>query len=445
MKKLFIILFFIILHFTFYLPWQKDCICRWITQDWQYFEIVKDVRFIDENTGFYAGLNGAIGGFYKTINSGFNWTQIYFRAIFQIQKIDSTAVYLRGRDNQENDKLYRSYDKGITWDSINYGLAGFLGMYFINRDTGWIGLFNGTTTMIYLTTNGGITLQNLSYISSMWVRNFYFLKEKVNGYYIGYLSNADHVMKTTNSGYNWVYLPGLPNTNLDVVQITFLNKDTGWVSTGKLFKTTNGGNNWIQQYMPNFPYTFFGNNRFSVINEDTIYSDFAILNVGGNQYRSLVFKTTNGGVNWGYSIPETSVYKDNRCPDFINSKTGWFTNTKTTNGGGTFIYTDIKPISVNIPEEYNLKQNYPNPFNSSTVIEFNIPKESEVTLRIYDITGKVVMRVIEGFRLNRGEYKYQIESFDMSGLSSGVYFYNMTARNNYGTVFSETKKMIYSK
>jgi hypothetical protein len=98
-----------------------------------------------------------------------------------------------------------------------------------------------------------------------------------------------------------------------------------------------------------------------------------------------------------------------------------------------------------IPKEYSLSQNYPNPFNYSTIIGFTIPKESEVTLRIYDITGKLVMRVIEGFRLGRGEYRYRIESFDMSGLSSGVYFYNMSARNKYGTIFSETKKMIYNK
>jgi len=80
-----------------------------------------------------------------------------------------------------------------------------------------------------------------------------------------------------------------------------------------------------------------------------------------------------------------------------------------------------------------------------TVIKFTTPKESEVTFRIYDITKKVVMRVIEGFRLGRGEYRYKIESFDMSGLSSRVCFYNMTVRNKYGTVFIETKKMIFSK
>jgi hypothetical protein len=116
MRKIFLIfiLFFIIVHFTLNI---ENCVCQWITQDWPYFEIVQDVKFLDENTGFYAGFNGANGGFYKTTNSGFNWTQIYFQSIFQIQKIDSTTIYLNGRDIQANDKIYRSYDKGITWDT----------------------------------------------------------------------------------------------------------------------------------------------------------------------------------------------------------------------------------------------------------------------------------------------------------------------------------------
>ena len=159
----------------------------------------------------------------------------------------------------------------------------------------------------------------------------------------------------------------------------------------------------------------------------------------------MIYKTTNGGNNWRYQLPDTVIMTTYLCSYFINSMTGWFTNTKTTNGDGPIIFTEVKPISVNMIEKYKLKQNFPNPFNLSTVIKFTISKESEITLRLYDITGKLVMRVIEGFGLSRGEYKYQIESFDKSGLSSGVYFYNMTARNKFGTVFNETKKMIYSK
>lgn len=448
MKKPILILFFIIVHFTLNI---ENCVCQWITQDWTYFQIVRDVKFLDENTGFYTGSTSGVWGFYKTTNGGFNWSQIYFYKVFWFQKIDSAALYMGGRDIAANDKLYRSYNKGTTWDSINYGLDGLVSMYFINRDTGWIGLFNGTTTNIYLTTNGGITLQNLSSISSSWVRNFYFLKEKVNGYYVGYCSNADLVQKTTNSGYNWVTLPVLPyNSSNDIKQITFLNKDTGWVSnsSNRIFKTTNGGYNWIQQLFPGGNYVGMGCNRFCVVNKDTIFSDYGILYFSlRKDYldRGVVFKTTNGGNNWGYQLPDTVIINTYLCPDFINSKTGWFTNTKTTNGGGPIIFTEVKPISVNIPDGYKLNQNYPNPFNSSTVIEFTIPNESEVTLRIYDITGKIVLRIIEGFRLIRGEYRYKIESFDMSGLSSGVYFFNMTARNNYGMVFCETKKMIFSK
>ena len=99
------------------------------------------------------------------------------------------------------------------------------------------------------------------------------------------------------------------------------------------------------------------------------------------------------------------------------------------------------PVSVTnngtgIPSEFSLGQNFPNPFNPSTTINVSIPKESEITLKIYDITGKEVSSLADGI-LKAGLYKF---TFNATELPSGIYFYNLQTDG-----FTETKKMVLIK
>jgi hypothetical protein len=89
-----------------------------------------------------------------------------------------------------------------------------------------------------------------------------------------------------------------------------------------------------------------------------------------------------------------------------------------------------------IPSGYHLSQNYPNPFNPSTTIEFDLPKTSEVTLKIYNILGEEVTTLLSTSLLS-GSYKYE---WDASGLASGVYLYRLEAAD-----FVRTRKMILMK
>ncbi len=89
-----------------------------------------------------------------------------------------------------------------------------------------------------------------------------------------------------------------------------------------------------------------------------------------------------------------------------------------------------------IPEKFRLEQNYPNPFNPVTNLEFGISDRGFVSLKIYDLLGKEVATLVNA-ELNAGSYKY---NFDASNLSSGIYFYKLSAKN-----FSETKRMILLK
>jgi hypothetical protein len=91
---------------------------------------------------------------------------------------------------------------------------------------------------------------------------------------------------------------------------------------------------------------------------------------------------------------------------------------------------------TSIPSNFSLLQNYPNPFNPSTLISYGLPKDGVVTLKIYEVLGKEVKTLADGFK-TQGKYTV---SFDASKLASGIYFYQLRAGN-----FISTKKMLLLK
>lgn len=88
------------------------------------------------------------------------------------------------------------------------------------------------------------------------------------------------------------------------------------------------------------------------------------------------------------------------------------------------------------PTNFNLEQNYPNPFNPTTNIQFSIPKQNFVTLKVYDVLGREVATLVNEEK-STGFYNV---SFDASSLSSGVYIYKIQAGN-----FINSKKMVLLK
>lgn len=96
----------------------------------------------------------------------------------------------------------------------------------------------------------------------------------------------------------------------------------------------------------------------------------------------------------------------------------------------------INQIGTEIPNGFMLGQNYPNPFNPVTTIEFDVPVESNVVLRIFNSEGREVA-VLANEKYNAGKYRVH---WNASGLASGVYFYSMQANN-----FSQTKKLLLVK
>lgn len=89
-----------------------------------------------------------------------------------------------------------------------------------------------------------------------------------------------------------------------------------------------------------------------------------------------------------------------------------------------------------------LQQNYPNPFNNATVIRFTVNEMSDVTIAVYDITGREVTTLVQGTKPS-GTFSV---GFSNSTIASGTYIYRMTARGaGSGRTTVETKKMIVMK
>ncbi|MDF0682572.1 MAG: T9SS type A sorting domain-containing protein [Candidatus Nitrosocosmicus sp.] len=158
-----------------------------------------------------------------------------------------------------------------------------------------------------------------------------------------------------------------------------------------------------------------------------------------------IYATKNGGNIWGTQVSPIFISQWTSLFDSLTAWTGYTRLAHTTDGGGIITYVGIDPSNTEVPIAFQLKQNYPNPFNPQTTIEFSILNQSRVSLILYDITGKEILMVYDNQILTPGNYKVSLD-FSKKTLSSGTYFYSMKANdNNSGSLYNETRKMIYVK
>lgn len=125
-------------------------------------------------------------------------------------------------------------------------------------------------------------------------------------------------------------------------------------------------------------------------------------------------------------------------------------NNISTNQTITITESGVIGININnsgIPVKFILNQNYPNPFNPSTVIEYSVPNSTNISIKLYNVLGTEIATIVNGYK-TAGNYNVSITENITSRLSSGIYYYIMTARQNSGSLtedFTETKKMILIK
>jgi photosystem II stability/assembly factor-like uncharacterized protein len=387
--------------------------------------------------------------------------------------------------------IYKTTDAGGTWNQLP--AHSFIHMFFLNKDTGWSSYFY----RINMTTNGGLTWQ-LKYTDPQynWVGEICFPDD-----FTGYSTIDYTVIKTTNGGNSWNILNN-PAVSLSFISYSDSYNVAAADRSGKIIITSDGGLTWrIVQHSYIVRDIEFFRNILAVATYEgkvLISTDYGsswseddlgnpVHSLATDHERYLLAMTTNniylkdfsgyipvdlisitaeaeaaGAViswstaselnNYGFDIEKRTFgeyyvigfrkgagnstevqhysFKDvNLVPGTKN-----YYRLKQVDMNGSFTYS--AEVEVEAAFSYKLEQNYPNPFNPITRIAFAVPEKIFVKMVLYDALGQKIGTLVEEEKLP-GAYTIELNA---ERLSSGTYFYSMTAGD-----FVSVKKIIVIK
>ncbi len=153
-------------------------------------------------------------------------------------------------------------------------------------------------------------------------------------------------------------------------------------------------------------------------------------------------------VNWNYvsfvkGSGTTNQQQNYHYTDKNLASGKYFYRLKQIDYNGNFEYFNLSsPVQIGTPSKFEVMQNFPNPFNPVTQISFSLPEDSYVQLKVYDAAGKLVSEVIN-VNIEKG---YHIAAFNASNLASGIYFYQLIAKDNTNNIqFTKIMKMVLVK
>lgn len=224
----------------------------------------------------------------------------------------------------------------------------------------------------------------------------------------------------TNAAAEWTYLPESV-CDLNAARPVHLSIIDG------IKNSTGGEGVWCAKFAPVSKHAL-------IAGLDPVAADSIGAKVMGLDPEALSFPLpapmTNGGV--------TSSITDNHL-HLLNAKgvgTNQLNEIQLVGDGANLVTSVAHEPEPGQPSEFKLCANFPNPFNPSTMIVFYMPRNENVTLKIYDLTGREVETLVEG-EVPPGEHRMQ---WNAQGLASGVYLCRMTAKD-----FSQSIKLLYQK
>lgn len=407
------------------------------------------IHFVSDTEGW---ISCGKGGFLHTTNGGSEWIYINPFPSDTLESFSDPAVSMSwigtthgwnigtigGTDNPQGAVIYRTTNGGAGWDKIilssDPGVMG-IGVQFVDVNNGWAVIFSTSSGQgsFLKTTDGGN-----NWVPQNGIGLFYFLDANNGWAYTGTGPMGENppysIHRTTNGGENWTEQFS-DNTAGRFNSIRFSDLNNGWVvgETGKVLKTTNGGANW------NFVANSGINTNASCKNVFSLGGEHVWIPSKDNtpQQTPFIQYSPNGGSTWGTQItPFGNTQGSNAIFSifFVNPNLGWLT----ADYGRIAKYTGTTSVDdqINNVINFSLEQNYPNPFNPSTSIKFKIPESGYTTIKVYNILGSEVATLLNEMK-QPGIYEV---SFDAAGLSSGTYFYAMES----GT-FREVRKMVILK
>jgi len=384
-------------------------------------DTLSSIFFISSTIGYTAGDSGRV---YKTTNGGTNWTLLNTGTTAKLNCISGQNLNSIFACGNSGTVIY-STDGGSTWSVSTQGTNNLKSVNFYNSTV--IGNMVGDVGSIYRTSilsygcvgSGNTSVGYPFYTYYMDSRtDMLFTANDLTSYGVAagpitrlgfYFTSADTM---TMSGFNIK------------MQSTSLTALTGFTNSGwqvvysGTYKVPGVGLRYINLQMPYFNWDGVSNILVEICYNNSAYSQNSTVHstaAPNMTFHNHADMGTGDGCT-GITSGAVQVTRPNIC--FYQNLTGTVNNTKL------------------IPDKYYLSQNYPNPFNPVTKIKYGLPKNSFVSLKIYDMLGREIKSLVNT-EMNAGEY---IVDFNGSELSSGTYFYRIETNG-----FTETKKLILLK
>ena len=411
---------------------------------------VQGIGFVNDSLGW---LGGWMGDTYETTDGGTSWHLAGFGSIInRFRILNDTLAYAVGATVYKfsidsvtsnwtlqssgttntltsvsftnantgmtvgwgDSTILRTTNGGGTWTSQVSGTTNYLSsVSFTDANTGTAVGYDGT---ILRTTNGGTSWTSQPSGTTNWLQGVSFI-DASTGTVVGYDGT---ILRTTNGGATWTLQPSGTTNSLWGVSFTDANTGTVVGSHGTILRTTTGGVTWMLQ--SSGTNAELGAVSFTDANTGTVVGE-----VG------TILRTTNGGATWMLQSSGTNAWLG--AISFTDANTGtavggYGTILRTTTGGTVWVREEPHGLK---PRKFMLSQNYPNPFNPSTIIRYQLPVASYVTLKIYNVLGQEVATLVHE-EMKPGRYEV---TWAGSGFASGVYFYRLQAGS-----YTETKKLV---
>ncbi|MDD5360910.1 MAG: T9SS type A sorting domain-containing protein [Ignavibacteria bacterium] len=394
--------------------------------------------------------------------------------------------------------MWKTTNGGVNWTSFTFTAPSAYGaqnsVFCIDANFFGFGL-NVANARVAITTNGGTNFNYYSLqgatSSQGFVSTVTFNDDKIHGY-AAVSSTNNNIWQTTNGGLTWNVLDvtGVPNNVSGQANIKYVS------GTNSAFYVISNTNITYSFRIENngavfTPYTS-STSAVNIMHIDAYYSGAKVngnasvytISPAGSVYKlqdsplpvemaSFTYSTSGRNVNlkWITSMEQNNagfeVYRINDGLDKNTisnwTKVGFVQGKGTVNGNTEYNFTDnglntgkydyrLKQIDYNgnfqfynlnglvnigTPSKISLGQNYPNPFNPVTTIGYEIPQDSKVTMKVYDITGKQITSLVNESQTAG----YHTVKFDASGFSSGMYFYKIFVSGANGVNTEITKTM----
>ncbi len=408
-------------------------------------------------TGAFNWPSGDKGGVRRSTDDGTTWQNLndVFIARTIIDAPDGN-LYASIWPFPQAEGLYRSTDNGTNWGNplVTVPSGDNIFSIAVNTTTTPNTIFAGTRNGPLRSTDNGANWSPATngIPGNSWVRD---VEVDSGGYVV--VATTNGLFTSTNNGDLWEQATGIVPEDT-IVKLSFdypLPTEKAGGST-RLLGGSDDGNIYEafreSKYLTATLLAIFERNEFSGIWHAFLETQNKKLH-GVSQFpkgsEGGFYSSSDNGQSWQQNnngLPSNrpisaltgNAIQTQGSEVDVNFYCGFFENM---NGGArifkaTYTVTDVEPVSSLIPDEYELQQNYPNPFNPSTKIEYSIPSESFVELKVYDVLGNEVAYLVNE-QQQAGVYR---ADFKTNNLPSGIYLARLNT-NNYTNVI----KMILLK